>query len=324
MKQLIFCFYRVIYFYVKLIFKSFFDLHPSELNKNRIMNDSKYASTDEGDVLLICEPITIDGVENQEETKQEVIIPVDSDDGRLEPEDVEVYHQPEENVPSVEELVPVQWVSGVWNIDSYRNSFETDEHWELRRMFMDQHKDSIPEEELVALAQAFANSLLLNAVYCKEVSDRLDLLGASIATRYRSSRAHSAAKVTVPASNAVADWLRKIPEGLKIVQRKQLATRLLQPAIPITSLEDVFRNFILLDDNLEDSGREFGMLNCGLFVVRVVSQERKQWVASVTAAGYLLSKSNGPKKKANRACREEALQLLRRKCYKIKVSYWKI
>lgn len=44
-----------------------------------------------------------------------------------------------------------------WNIDSYRTTYECDEHWDLRRSFMEAHKDRFPEDELVCLAQTFTN-----------------------------------------------------------------------------------------------------------------------------------------------------------------------
>lgn len=281
------------------------------------MSDIKYASTDEGDVLLIFEKVPIDGMDDQDSNPEPVPMVTNTENEHPEPEKLEMHTTSEGD--AIVAKVPDQSVAIEWNIENYRNSFETDEHWELRLKFMKQHKGSIPEDELVALAQAFSNAVLLNAVYSEELAARLNLLGMSIAEEYRNSRRQSITRIMVPASDAIADWQRQVSVGHKIAQQRQLALQLLKPVIPITSLEDVFHNFVLMDDNLDDSGREFGMLNCGLFVVRLLSQERKMWEANITAAGYLLSKSIGPKKKANRTCREAALQLLRRKCYKIKV-----
>ncbi|XP_062538451.1 uncharacterized protein LOC134206737 [Armigeres subalbatus] len=277
------------------------------------MSDSKYASTDEGDVLLIFDPVPIDG--DQQEDNATTPIPSHSDVEQSEQVIPETTQQP--NNPPAEEAdsVPCDW-----DIDCYRNRFETDEHWELRRKFMEQYKKTIAEEELVALAQALSNSVLLNTVYCEEISAKLNLLGAAIAEEYLNSRRQFAQKLTVPASTAIVDWMGRISEGQKRAQRKQLAVRMLKPTISISSLDDVFHNFVLLDDNLDDSGREFGMLNCGLFVFRLISHERRNWEGNITAAEFLLSKSVGQKKKVKQTCREEALQLLRKKCYKIKTN----
>lgn len=44
-----------------------------------------------------------------------------------------------------------------WDVESYRSEFESDEHWELRKTFMLAHKERIPEDEIVCLAQVFTN-----------------------------------------------------------------------------------------------------------------------------------------------------------------------
>jgi len=44
-----------------------------------------------------------------------------------------------------------------WDIESYRNKFEPDEQWELRKKFMETHKDLFSEERVVCLAQVLVN-----------------------------------------------------------------------------------------------------------------------------------------------------------------------
>lgn len=48
-----------------------------------------------------------------------------------------------------------------WSIDSHRTEYESDEHWELRRRFMDAHKERFSEDKLVCLARVFTNIELL-------------------------------------------------------------------------------------------------------------------------------------------------------------------
>lgn len=282
------------------------------------MDHQEHSPGKESDILVIYETIPIE--EDKEKCNAEVISISSHSQEKLDSDPVNLGADVKsEDQEAIVEEVPGYLVSNDWNLQDYRNPFETDEHWELRRKFMEQHKSAIPEDELVSLAQAFSNTILLGAVYGEELTGRLGLLGGTIAREYHDSKSHTVRKFTVPASEAAIDWSRQISEGQKIAQRKQLAARMLQPLIPVTSIEDVFRNFILLDDDLDESGREFGMLNCGLFVFRSRTQERKQWEATITVAGYQLSKSVGANKKARLKCREDALKLLRRKCYKIKV-----
>lgn len=48
-----------------------------------------------------------------------------------------------------------------WDIDSYRAAYESEEHWSLKREFLEAHKDRIPEARLICLAQVFVNIELL-------------------------------------------------------------------------------------------------------------------------------------------------------------------
>lgn len=44
-----------------------------------------------------------------------------------------------------------------WEIEAYHNEFEPAEQWELKRKFMEAHKDDLPEEKVVCLAQVLVN-----------------------------------------------------------------------------------------------------------------------------------------------------------------------
>lgn len=44
-----------------------------------------------------------------------------------------------------------------WDVDDYRDDTEPEEHWELRKAFMEAHKGTFSEEYLVALARTFTN-----------------------------------------------------------------------------------------------------------------------------------------------------------------------
>lgn len=51
------------------------------------------------------------------------------------------------------ELMP----STLWDVEQYRNEWESDEQWDLRKQFMLAYRDSIPEDKLVCWGQVFAN-----------------------------------------------------------------------------------------------------------------------------------------------------------------------
>lgn len=44
-----------------------------------------------------------------------------------------------------------------WDADDYKDETEPEEHWELRKAFMETHKGSFSEDYLVALARTFTN-----------------------------------------------------------------------------------------------------------------------------------------------------------------------
>ncbi|XP_058813502.1 uncharacterized protein LOC131677622 isoform X2 [Topomyia yanbarensis] len=270
-------------------------------------------SLEDKDVLLICETIPLDG---EDDNNVDIVsVSSASDQQILSVEGVGSLADP--MVPNGE--TPIKLICD-WNVDKYRNPFEPDIHWELRRNFMVQYKDKIPEAELLALAHSFVNVEVFGAVYCEELMAQLALLGKSIAKEYRSFKSTTAKRVTVPASEAAFDWINQRSVGLKAIERKEQAAVLLSPVFPVTTLQDIFQNFILLDDNIEESGREFEKLGCGWFEFDVWRNEHKLWEATCSVAGFLLSKVVGPLKKARHKCREELLKLLRRKCYKIKVN----
>lgn len=51
------------------------------------------------------------------------------------------------------------------DIDSLRTEHESDEQWEVRRNFMEEHKDDFEEGELITLAQLFTNIEFLGCRY---------------------------------------------------------------------------------------------------------------------------------------------------------------
>lgn len=48
-----------------------------------------------------------------------------------------------------------------WDVEKHKLEYECDDHWELRKNFLEAHKDKYPEDQLVCLAQVFTNVELL-------------------------------------------------------------------------------------------------------------------------------------------------------------------
>ena len=61
-----------------------------------------------------------------------------------------------------------------WNVDKYKNDHEPKNRWVLRRQFMALNKDRYPEDRLVSLGHAFANTKFLGCLYPQKVMDVIE------------------------------------------------------------------------------------------------------------------------------------------------------
>lgn len=52
-----------------------------------------------------------------------------------------------------------------WDIDTYYDETEPEEHWDLRKRFMEVHKDKFSEDYLAALARTFTNIEFMGCMY---------------------------------------------------------------------------------------------------------------------------------------------------------------
>ncbi|KAL4711766.1 hypothetical protein ACJJTC_004108 [Scirpophaga incertulas] len=88
------------------------------------------------------------------------------------------------------------------DIDSLRSEHESDEQWEVRRMFMEEHKDDFQQEELVTLAQLFTNIEFLGCRYPPQTMKMIAKLSEKVAAQYRNSRKNKLKRTFVAASDA--------------------------------------------------------------------------------------------------------------------------
>ena len=52
-----------------------------------------------------------------------------------------------------------------WDVNKYYNKFEPNEQWEMKKKFMESHKNLFPEERVVCLAQVLVNIEFLGTRY---------------------------------------------------------------------------------------------------------------------------------------------------------------
>lgn len=89
-----------------------------------------------------------------------------------------------------------------WDIDVYRREYESEEHWQLRRRFMEMHKDKFAEDRLVCLAQVFTNMEFMGCKYPSETMRMVGELSVDVAKEFREQRANRLKRTFVTASDA--------------------------------------------------------------------------------------------------------------------------
>ncbi|EDW80900.2 uncharacterized protein Dwil_GK11774 [Drosophila willistoni] len=95
-----------------------------------------------------------------------------------------------------------QSISEDWDVDDYRTEYESDEHWELRRSFMEAYKNRFDEQQLVCLAQTFVNMEFLGCKYPSETMHLVAELSKDIAEDFRRRREQRLKRTFVSASDA--------------------------------------------------------------------------------------------------------------------------
>lgn len=91
-----------------------------------------------------------------------------------------------------------------WDVNYYKTDYESDEHWELRKKFIETHKEKFPENELVCLAQVFANVEFMGCRYPAKTMERVAHLSQDVAQNFRESRESKLKRTFVGASDAAS------------------------------------------------------------------------------------------------------------------------
>ncbi|CAD0207113.1 unnamed protein product [Chrysodeixis includens] len=90
----------------------------------------------------------------------------------------------------------------VLDIDTLRSEHESDEQWEVRKNFMEEHKGDFEEGELITLAQLFTNIEFLGCRYPPATMQRIAKLSEKVSAKYRESRKNKLKRTFVQASDA--------------------------------------------------------------------------------------------------------------------------
>lgn len=75
-----------------------------------------------------------------------------------------------------------------WDVEKYRTDYESEEHWELKKTFIETHRENFTEEKIICLAQIFFNVEMLGCRYNAEVMKQIAEMSKGIIEEYRDSR----------------------------------------------------------------------------------------------------------------------------------------
>ena len=109
-----------------------------------------------------------------------------------------------------------------WDLEKYKSPHEPKHHWQLKKKFMEHHKDRFPESELVSftsqlsiinasepktvlqvgLAQTFGNIEFLGCQYPKETMDQINELSFGIVAEFREKQKGKLQRTFVSGSTA--------------------------------------------------------------------------------------------------------------------------
>ncbi|XP_058813382.1 uncharacterized protein LOC131677533 [Topomyia yanbarensis] len=236
-------------------------------------------------------------------------------------------------------------VSSDWDIDAHRTYYEPTEHWDLRRCFMEKHRHWIPEDELVCLAQVFVNVELLHCRYPPATMERLAQLSAGIADEYRASRNNCLRRTFVSASDAAHSKVHNTI-GPKVVARHSVEpsfqnsesrtislqknedppqtsvlvrTPTFKPVVPIRSIDDVYNNIILLDNDPNATIAAFNSLGCEQqMTILNMQNSAGQNVVKLQVGDYVLVESTfGALEPVELRSRQIICEELSKHCFKL-------
>ncbi|XP_050558336.1 uncharacterized protein LOC118279730 [Spodoptera frugiperda] len=97
-----------------------------------------------------------------------------------------------------------------WDVEKYRDEHECEDHWELRKAFMEKWKNNFPEERLVCLARVYTNIEFMGCRYPPPVMQQIAQLSFEAGRQYREKKKSKLQRTFVSASTAAEDRARGV------------------------------------------------------------------------------------------------------------------
>ncbi|XP_050077890.1 uncharacterized protein LOC126564816 [Anopheles maculipalpis] len=199
-----------------------------------------------------------------------------------------------------------------WVIDGYRTPHDTNSLWNLKKWFMQLHKDWIPEDELVTLAQVFASMIAYGCKYEPELMERVTELGKPVAKVYYELKS----KRTSCVQSRVQDENHTSQESVEAKTEELLDWRL-YPVHPSLTLDDVLRNIVVVNNSLKETTEWFERLGSGTISIAISSISQGIFEVKAYAANFFINKTSGTHRKAYAQCVADLLEILKYYCYQV-------
>nr|XP_018902949.1 PREDICTED: NF-kappa-B-repressing factor-like isoform X2 [Bemisia tabaci]XP_018902957.1 PREDICTED: NF-kappa-B-repressing factor-like isoform X2 [Bemisia tabaci]XP_018902966.1 PREDICTED: NF-kappa-B-repressing factor-like isoform X2 [Bemisia tabaci] len=96
-----------------------------------------------------------------------------------------------------------------WDVEKYHVPYESEEHWLLKKQFIEAHKEKYPEERLICLAQCFFNIEFMGTRYPDKVMKLVEELSVEVAAEHREKQKTKLQRTFVKASDAAEAKVKK-------------------------------------------------------------------------------------------------------------------
>ncbi|XP_037796522.1 uncharacterized protein LOC119591841 isoform X2 [Penaeus monodon] len=103
-------------------------------------------------------------------------------------------------------------INSNWQVEKYRYPFESEEHWKLKKEFLLAHKSTVPEDQLVCLAQVYINVKLLGCRYPAQTMKKISALGVNLGKEYKEMQKTRLQRTFVKASEAAEAKVMRAPK----------------------------------------------------------------------------------------------------------------
>uniref|UniRef100_A0A8W7PTB3 G-patch domain-containing protein n=1 Tax=Anopheles coluzzii TaxID=1518534 RepID=A0A8W7PTB3_ANOCL len=208
-------------------------------------------------------------------------------------------------------------VDSSWDIDSYRTRYDTVSLWNLKKWFMELHKETIPEHELVPLAQVFASMEAYGCTYAPELMERASQLGEPIARVYCELKQHKCARTLVSADAAVRAWLDGVTYADEQESIRQMQIAQIAPVFPAQTLAETFQNIVVVNNSLKETTEWFERLGGGTISIAISPISYGVFEVKAYAANFFINKAAGTYQKAYAQCVADLLEILKNYCYQV-------